>query len=216
MNMKNLFFLVATCFLLLSSQGANARFSQADTWGGQQTPPITLNKYAYAHDNPLTYTDSSGHSPLMAQMQVIGIQALSAIRTTGTSINTIRRFNAKLCAIGKQFALPYRQLRRVTAGTPFQAHHVIQDARAAQSVLNYKRLSAIAIPLLGGTSIPGSPHHSTWLLQVKEPLPSPATINQMKAQAYRTLRAAGCRNADATEIVDFAADAIELMRMGVY
>jgi RHS repeat-associated protein len=37
------------------------RFLSRDTWPGIPSSPITLNRYAYAYDNPTTQTDPSGH-----------------------------------------------------------------------------------------------------------------------------------------------------------
>jgi RHS repeat-associated protein len=37
------------------------RFLSRDTWPGSGMSPITLNRYAYANDNPTTNTDHSGH-----------------------------------------------------------------------------------------------------------------------------------------------------------
>jgi len=43
-----------------SSQG---RFTKPDTFGGKLTNPQTLNLYAYVLNNPLKWTDPTGHAP---------------------------------------------------------------------------------------------------------------------------------------------------------
>jgi len=40
------------------------RFLQRDSLFGADTDPISLNRYAYAHNNPMVYSDPSGHEPL--------------------------------------------------------------------------------------------------------------------------------------------------------
>ncbi len=37
------------------------RFISADSWPGTQCDPLSLHDYIYAHDNPTTYVDPSGH-----------------------------------------------------------------------------------------------------------------------------------------------------------
>ncbi len=39
------------------------RFLQRDSLFGTATVPVSLHRYAYAHNNPLAYTDPSGHDP---------------------------------------------------------------------------------------------------------------------------------------------------------
>ena len=39
------------------------RFMSRDTWEGDSYHPITLNKWSYAHGNPVKFTDPSGHDP---------------------------------------------------------------------------------------------------------------------------------------------------------
>lgn len=46
---------------------ADGRFLSRDTWGGDYRNPITLNKWSYAHGNPVKFTDPSGHDPWWCQ-----------------------------------------------------------------------------------------------------------------------------------------------------
>jgi RHS repeat-associated protein len=48
---------------------ADGRFQSRDTWGGNDFLPITLNKWSYAHGNPITLTDPSGHDPWWCENQ---------------------------------------------------------------------------------------------------------------------------------------------------
>ncbi|OPX42547.1 tRNA(Glu)-specific nuclease WapA precursor [Ruminiclostridium hungatei] len=41
-----------------------ARFIQEDTYRGEQNDPLSLNLYTYCSNEPLMYTDPTGHSPL--------------------------------------------------------------------------------------------------------------------------------------------------------
>jgi len=192
------------------------RFLNMDTFQGFISDPLSLHKYMYAQANPIDRIDPSGNVSLIGQLKAVGLHALQTLRTTAISVNTVRRINAKLCAIGCKLALPYVQLRKLLGrGSIFQSHHVLQNAAAARIVPNYRRLTAIAVPLLGGTGLRGGPHRATWLYQMANPLTSTATLNQLKAQGFRALRAAGCRARDATKIVSFAGAAAELMALGV-
>jgi RHS repeat-associated protein len=38
-----------------------ARFLQEDTYGGNAEDPLSLNRYTYCHNNPIKYTDPTGH-----------------------------------------------------------------------------------------------------------------------------------------------------------
>ncbi|MDQ1683759.1 MAG: hypothetical protein QOC82_496 [Frankiaceae bacterium] len=42
----------------------NASFTSQDTLLGAATSPLSLNRYAYAGDNPISYADPSGHCPI--------------------------------------------------------------------------------------------------------------------------------------------------------
>ncbi len=39
------------------------RFVQQDSFAGVPSNPLSLNRYAYAGDNPMTFSDPSGHLP---------------------------------------------------------------------------------------------------------------------------------------------------------
>jgi RHS repeat-associated protein len=48
-------------FLARYYASAQGRFTSADSYGGRLTNPQTLNRYAYVLNNPLKYTDPTGH-----------------------------------------------------------------------------------------------------------------------------------------------------------
>lgn len=50
----------------------SARFLQEDTYRGQYTDPLSLNLYTYCHNEPLMYTDPSGHSWLSSAFNAVG------------------------------------------------------------------------------------------------------------------------------------------------
>ena len=50
--------------LLPASFSAQARFTQSDTWAGNQNNPVTLHKYLYGNGNPANNIDPSGHYSL--------------------------------------------------------------------------------------------------------------------------------------------------------
>lgn len=52
------------------------RFSSMDTWAGDMTRPITLNKYVYGNANPATFTDPTGNYGVIELMEGVHIQSL--------------------------------------------------------------------------------------------------------------------------------------------
>ncbi len=44
------------------------RFISEDTYEGELNTPLSLNQYTYAHNNPLRYTDPSGHKIKFKQL----------------------------------------------------------------------------------------------------------------------------------------------------
>ena len=49
-----------------------ARFLQEDTYSGNPNDPLSLNLYTYAHNDPLTYDDPSGHLPHIVITSLFG------------------------------------------------------------------------------------------------------------------------------------------------
>jgi len=89
------------------------RFTRRDTWEGNRTNPITLNKYLYANGNPVSYIDPSGLSPTtfgiaptalinaLAALTLIGIgvtASISIAQNTSSLIELMTAFNAVLGA----------------------------------------------------------------------------------------------------------------------
>lgn len=51
-----------------------ARFMQEDTYRGELNDPLSLNLYAYCNNNPLIYSDPTGHGLLDKIKKVFGIK----------------------------------------------------------------------------------------------------------------------------------------------
>ena len=51
------------------------RFTQYDTWQGNNSDPITLHKYLYANANPAIYTDPSGNFSIGSLMSAVNVMA---------------------------------------------------------------------------------------------------------------------------------------------
>ena len=84
---------LAIFLLLLISTTSHARFTKSDTWMGLDQQPITLNKYAYANNDPINMVDPSGYfanlggvsSAINAQTQLANLAA------AGVGINLLLR-----------------------------------------------------------------------------------------------------------------------------
>ncbi|MEJ2406742.1 MAG: RHS repeat-associated core domain-containing protein [Candidatus Thiodiazotropha sp.] len=59
---------------------ASGRFTQQDSWMGNNSDPITLHKYLYADASPVNKIDPSGHMSLVSEMAAVGtIGVLSTV-----------------------------------------------------------------------------------------------------------------------------------------
>ncbi len=74
------------------------RFVQMDTFGGVLSRPLSLNKYAYAGDNPMTFSDRSGFdwwtdaqnwwnglSPTDRTVIIVGVAIIITVATVGVA-----------------------------------------------------------------------------------------------------------------------------------
>lgn len=48
---------------------ATATFTSRDTYNGRLDTPVSLNRYTYAHNNPLNLWDPNGHAPLPEELE---------------------------------------------------------------------------------------------------------------------------------------------------
>jgi len=182
-----------------------------------------LNRYAYAHGDPVANTDPTGLAvDLISVMGGLGETfKLQSSRGTTAAIQT-RRLAAQMCAVGAHLAGPYnrfseRLLRRLRRHG-FEAHHIFQNSEMERAVSSYSRLKGLSIPLFGGNCVPGSPHANANTLQRVFGAANRAnapTFWQLRAQAFAVLRAAGCRNSDATEIHLAAENTLRLDQVGI-
>ncbi|WP_417532048.1 putative Ig domain-containing protein [Marinobacter lipolyticus] len=63
------------------------RFTQMDTWMGNNHDPVTLHKYLYANADPVTYTDPTGNFSIGGMMSGIGTMANLSMRAYGAYSN---------------------------------------------------------------------------------------------------------------------------------
>ena len=156
--------------------------------------------------------DPSGAITLFEILGVIANKINLRNTQAGNVYRQSRQIAASLCRISavfaKQFndfyvyALRYGEVTRLTNGSGFQAHHVFQNA-AMKTLFEglYEKSVGFAIPLLGGSRKPGTPHDMANLRQGA--LRHYKLLNP-RYVAYEALLAAGCRRSDATELVQMA------------
>lgn len=163
---------------------------------------MSLHKYLYAHVNPVTFVDPTGLMTFVELMNAVGLGKILDNMAYVRVIHRWRALQARLCAVTamllKPMVIAYSQLKKVTAGLGgmLQAHHVIQDAFVVAQAA-YTSGRGLAILLFGGSHMPLSPHDLANKVQAKN-----AAMRAID-KAWYALRVAGCRNKDATTIVDF-------------
>jgi RHS repeat-associated protein len=84
---------------------SSGRFGRIDIWGGSLTEPMTLNKYIYAEDNPITNADPSGFMAMTLGessnlLQTLSILAQIGSTTATTFVKTLAASRVRLFAAG--------------------------------------------------------------------------------------------------------------------
>ena len=65
-------------------------FTSMDTYGGSLSDPMSLHKYLFANSNPVMYSDPSGHSTSLNEVNsVVGIMTILASASTVVVYNII-------------------------------------------------------------------------------------------------------------------------------
>ncbi|AXQ29709.1 hypothetical protein D0B54_13940 [Solimonas sp. K1W22B-7] len=180
---------------ILASLG---RFMSFDSFLGLEERPESLHKFMYAESDPTNLVDPSGLVTLAEMNTTVGnVQQ----RQVGTSFGTqgLKQMAAASCrafgVVCKSANNQYSKLKKTLTGSGFQAHHIMQNTVMEQMYATYRRGLGIAMPLLGGSHSRGSPHDLANEMQKKLTGKDPIYV------AYASLVAAGCKPADATEIV---------------
>jgi hypothetical protein len=182
--------------------------SAASTVVDQKVGPLRVARelgipYTTLRDWVIRYR--AGGAGALGKAQVVNFGANSA---------KARQLAARMCAIGAQLAKPYNQLvGKIPKG--FQAHHIFQDAKLLGAASNYSRYTALAIPLLGGSIMPGSPHDLANRFQSMNDAGTRQSFQRARSIAYGALLAAGCRAADATEMILAAENNFKLRGVGL-
>jgi RHS repeat-associated protein len=152
------------------------------------------NVFEYLLSDPVNWIDPFGTYGIVDQAGSAQLNSelkkAKSIQAPGVS----RQALAGLCRGAKELLRPYNELyKKFTKGSAFDAHHVFQDA--VMLAQGFERGLGIAIPLAKG---PGGAHAMATRFQ------GVAKGRNARYVAYGALVAAGCKPADATEIVQAA------------
>ena len=198
---------------------SKGRFHSMDMFEGRNLDPITLHKYLYANANPVMFIDPSGYLSFVELMHAIGIQKILRSASATRKLHQARRTMSKLCRIVakpangliKGYKALTKQLRKINSNSKLgvAAHHVIQNAMLITNT-KYTRNIGLAIPLLGKYGQRLTPHWIANQAQLHRRL-----NKDIRATAFLALRGAGCRNADATSIIDSVEAAYEAIGIAV-
>ena len=177
----------------------SGRFWGADTYEGEIAEPGSLHRYLYANSDPVEMIDPSGNSPLGELLGAMNFSQLLDRMATVRAVQTFRRITGKLCSIAAKLVMPYNKMTDTLGKlTPFQKHHIFKDASMRDLLLfGYTKGLGLAIPLLGGSQYPNSPHARASAYQKRV-----AKYNWPASKvAYGALLAAGCSVKDARQLV---------------
>ena len=187
----------------------SGRFWTRDQFEGARDEPLSLHKYLYISGDPANASDPNGNETLFESLGAMFIDQVNLRSNDAKQLKRARKIAGQLCHISailvKPFNAIYRQIRKLTKGSVFQAHHVVQNAEMEDLLLEgYNEGLGFAVPLLGGDKWLGSPHNMANDYQRKhkgEPLYD---------IALGALEAAGCQKKDAASIVEAAKDYNEI------
>ncbi len=188
---------------------ATGRFWSMDTYEGVPSDPASIHKYLYANANPLSFSDPSGNTPILSLLGGSVLSNLIDRMATVRSVRAFRRVTGMLCKVGKTLVMPYNQMIKTLGRIlPFERHHIFKHESMVDLLLNgYTKGLGFAIPLLGGNSMPGTPHFNATAYQRRV-----AKLNWPASRvAYGALLAAGCSVPDAREIVQAGQNYNKLM-----
>ncbi|MBD3920227.1 S8 family serine peptidase [Paenibacillus sp. PR3] len=81
-----------------------ARFLSEDTYRGQMDDPLSLNLYTYVNNEPIMYTDPTGHTTIKQGQSGDAIKAIQEkLVKAGYDVSTDGKFGPKTAAAVKQF-----------------------------------------------------------------------------------------------------------------
>ena len=189
------------------------RFVSTDPFEGIQNDPVSLHAYLYVANNPVRFTDPSGLMMSFGEvMTAMGLQdklrEMEYVRKVRATRRKFRGYCRYAAENMKGFIKTFDELYKMTKGSKFARHHVVQDAVARLIwKSNYDRGIGMCMPVLGKWGNKFSPH---WIMNNVQ-RNNKAILDPISV-ASLSLKAAGCRDEDAKEIIKF----IDKAMMGFY
>jgi RHS repeat-associated protein len=125
----------------------NGRFTQQDTYMGNNSNPITLHKYLYANADPVRYTDPTGNfgfslGELGTTIRIMATQSTIAIARAGTKLTrAIVKLGSQASKFGKTAIIRVQYMNRVSKlrNIASQMRKNGKSAEEIAKVLNRKR-----------------------------------------------------------------------------
>jgi RHS repeat-associated protein len=87
----------------------SGRFLTMDSYPGRVAEPLTLHKYAYAHNDPVNHTDPSGNTAIAGgygqTLKKVSLAAIPAVFVTGLAVACVYRLTASYLSTALEIAL---------------------------------------------------------------------------------------------------------------
>jgi len=100
-------------------QPSTSTFTARDTYNGQLSTPISLNRYTYAQGDPLSYFDPDGHAAMVARPDGLGTGRTAGSAGFGKTMSTAAKLAKQVAAVSNAARASASIARSIQAGQQF-------------------------------------------------------------------------------------------------